>query len=52
LKEWGKVSQKTKNTFLVGLMAILLSVLLVGYGNYLKDKEQSKETVSFVHVIK
>jgi len=52
LKEWGKVSQKTKNTFLVGLLAILLSVLLVGYGNYLKDKEQSKEAVSIVHVVK
>ena len=52
LKEWGKVSQKTKSTFVVGLLAILLSVLLVGYGNYLKDKKQNEQTVSFVRSIK
>jgi L-rhamnose-H+ transport protein len=49
LKEWGKVSAKTKTTFVMGLVTILLSVLLVGYGNYLKDKAQTKGTVAFVH---
>jgi len=50
LKEWGKVSQRTKSTFIFGLMTILLSVLLVGYGNYLKDKEESKGKVSLVQL--
>ena len=50
LKEWGKVSEKTKRTFVIGLMAILLSVLLVGYGNYLKEKDKDKGVVSFVHL--
>jgi L-rhamnose-H+ transport protein len=35
LKEWKQVSAKTKITFAVGLITILLSVLLVGYGNSL-----------------
>jgi L-rhamnose-H+ transport protein len=48
LKEWGKVNRKTKNTFVIGLMAILLSVLLVGYGNFLKDKEKTNAQVSVV----
>ena len=50
LKEWGKVSAKTKRTFVIGLMAILFSVLLVGYGNYLKEKDKNKDAVSFVHL--
>lgn len=36
LREWSKVSRKTRMTFIAGLAAILLSVLLVGYGNALK----------------
>lgn len=36
LKEWHQVSRKTKLTFITGLATILLSVLLVGYGNALK----------------
>lgn len=35
LKEWKQVSTKTRITFAVGLITILLSVLLVGYGNSL-----------------
>ncbi len=35
LKEWKQVSPKTKLTFAIGLITILLSVLLVGYGNSL-----------------
>ncbi|MFT3827220.1 MAG: L-rhamnose/proton symporter RhaT [Chitinophagaceae bacterium] len=36
LKEWTGVSRKTKNTIILGIVAILVSVLIVGYGNYLK----------------
>lgn len=36
LKEWKGVSRKTKVTITTGILAILLSVILVGYGNALK----------------
>jgi L-rhamnose-H+ transport protein len=36
LKEWGAVSKKTKLVIGLGILTILLSVLLVGYGNFLK----------------
>jgi L-rhamnose-H+ transport protein len=36
LKEWKGVSAKTRTTILLGILAILLSVWLVGYGNSLK----------------
>lgn len=36
LKEWSKVSARTRNTFIGGLAAIIFSVLLVGYGNAMK----------------
>jgi L-rhamnose-H+ transport protein len=36
LKEWKGVSKGTKLTITLGIAAILLSVLLVGYGNSLK----------------
>ncbi len=36
LKEWKGVSTKTKNTIATGIVTIILSVLLVGYGNSLK----------------
>ena len=35
LKEWKGVSTKTRTTILIGILAILLSVWLVGYGNSL-----------------
>lgn len=35
LKEWSGVSRKARNTILIGILAILLSVVLVGYGNSL-----------------
>jgi L-rhamnose-H+ transport protein len=37
LKEWAGVSKKTKTTVIIGIITIILSVLLVGYGNSLKD---------------
>jgi len=36
LKEWSGVAQRTKITFVAGIITIILSVLLVGYGNYIK----------------
>ncbi len=36
LKEWKGVSKKTKTTITVGIITIILSVLLVGYGNSIK----------------
>ena len=36
LKEWNGVSRKTKITITIGILAILSSVVLVGYGNALK----------------
>jgi L-rhamnose-H+ transport protein len=36
LKEWKGVSKKTKNTIILGISTIILSVLVVGYGNAIK----------------
>jgi L-rhamnose-H+ transport protein len=36
LKEWKGVTSKTKFTIASGIVVILLSILIVGYGNYLK----------------
>jgi L-rhamnose-H+ transport protein len=36
LKEWHGVSKKTKTTITIGIATIILSVLIVGYGNALK----------------
>ncbi|MDP4284214.1 MAG: L-rhamnose/proton symporter RhaT [Bacteroidota bacterium] len=36
LKEWKGVSKKTKTTITLGIITIILSVILVGYGNSLK----------------
>jgi L-rhamnose-H+ transport protein len=36
LKEWSAVSKRTRTTFIVGIAAIILSVLVVGYGNSIK----------------
>jgi L-rhamnose-H+ transport protein len=36
LQEWKGVSRKTKWTISIGILAILFSVILVGYGNFLK----------------
>lgn len=37
LKEWKGVSKKTLMAILVGILVIILSVLIVGYGNYLRE---------------
>lgn len=36
LKEWKGVNQKTSRTIIIGILTIILSILIVGYGNYLK----------------
>ena len=36
LKEWKGVSRKTSTTIIIGILTIIASVLLVGYGNSLK----------------
>jgi L-rhamnose-H+ transport protein len=36
LKEWKGVSTKTRNTFILGIITIIASVLLVGLGNAVK----------------
>ncbi len=36
LKEWKGVSSKTRTTIIIGIVTIILSVILVGYGNSLK----------------
>jgi L-rhamnose-H+ transport protein len=40
LKEWAGVSKKTKTTVIAGIITIIVSVLLVGYGNSLKPKKE------------
>lgn len=42
LNEWKTVSKKAFTTLIVGIVTIILSVILVGYGNNLKDKEVVK----------
>ena len=36
LKEWAGVSKKTKTTVIIGIITIIVSVLIVGYGNSLR----------------
>ncbi len=36
LKEWKGVSRKTKTTITIGILTIILSVMVVGYGNSIK----------------
>lgn len=43
LKEWKDVSKSTKNIITAGIATIILSVVVVGYGNKLKDDQKEKE---------
>ena len=36
LKEWKGVNRKTYATVVIGIIVIILSVLIVGYGNNIK----------------
>jgi len=42
LKEWKGVSKKALTVLIIGILTIMLSVFLVGYGNNLKDKQAAK----------
>ena len=35
-KEWNGISKKTRTTIIIGILTIILSVIIVGYGNSLK----------------
>lgn len=48
LKEWKNVSQKTTRTIAMGITVIILSVLTVGYGNYLHDKLKKEKHITYV----
>jgi L-rhamnose-H+ transport protein len=37
LKEWNGITKKTLTTIISGILVIVLSVLIVGYGNYLRE---------------
>lgn len=43
LKEWKDVSGRTKTIITAGIATIILSVIVVGYGNYLKEKQAEKD---------
>jgi L-rhamnose-H+ transport protein len=39
--EWKGVSKKARTTLFIGVAVMIVSVLIVGYGNYLKSKQQT-----------
>lgn len=41
LKEWKGVSKKAITTLVIGIVTIIVSVLIVGHGNSIKDKEDA-----------
>ncbi len=49
-KEWNGVSKRTRNTIIIGIATIILSVVVVGYGNRLHEqlKETQKNTTVYV----
>jgi L-rhamnose-H+ transport protein len=46
LKEWKGVTQKTRATIIVGILTIIFSVLVVGYGNQLHDKAKNEKAAA------
>lgn len=52
LKEWKEVSKTTKTVITTGIFAIIVSVLVVGYGNKLKkdaeDKAKAQKEVTLI----
>jgi len=49
-KEWNGITRKTRNTIIVGIITIILSVVVVGIGNRLHEnlKEKQKNTTVYV----
>ena len=50
LKEWKGVTKQTKTTIVIGIATIILSVLTVGYGNYLHEKlkKENEKVITYV----
>ncbi len=46
LKEWKDVSRKTKITITIGILTIIASVIIVGIGNDLKEKEKKENATT------
>jgi len=49
LKEWRGVNRKTATTLAIGIITIVLSVLVVGYGNYIHDKLKKEKAIAPVN---
>jgi L-rhamnose-H+ transport protein len=49
LKEWKGVSRKTKIVIATGIITIILSVLLVGRGNYLHEKLKNEKALTYAN---
>jgi L-rhamnose-H+ transport protein len=45
LKEWRGTSPRTKGLVAGGLFFLLLSTVVVGYGNYMKGREDNSQAV-------
>lgn len=52
LKEWKGVSKKAYATVVAGIAIIIISVLVVGYGNNIKDKQAKPKTASNLQIFK
>lgn len=48
LKEWKGVSKKTTTIIVIGIIIVILSVLVVGYGNYLHEKLKKEKVLTYV----
>ena len=48
LKEWKGVNKKTTTTIVLGIIIVILSVLVVGYGNYLHEKLKKEKVLTYV----
>jgi L-rhamnose-H+ transport protein len=49
LKEWKGVTKQTTRTIIIGIITIILSVLVVGRGNYLHEKLKKEKDVVYVN---
>jgi L-rhamnose-H+ transport protein len=51
LKEWKGVSKITKRTIIIGIFTIILSVLVVGVGNNMHEKQKEKNRAAAVSAV-
>ena len=47
LNEWKSVSKKTTTTIIIGISTIILSVVTVGYGNYLHENSKNEKNITY-----